>query len=60
MVADRVMAINALDRDQLLQLARSLAAVVMMSAPDEAIEADWKAIYKPIWTKAIEDMHKDQ
>jgi hypothetical protein len=59
MTADRLLSLNALNHEQLLGLARGLASVVMVYAPDEVIESDWKTLYEPIWRKGIKDIHKD-
>ena len=59
MTADRILSLNALNHEQLLGLTRGLAAVVMLYAPDETIESDWKTLYEPIWRKAIEAIQKD-
>lgn len=57
--ADKMIALNSLDRPQLLNLTRALTSLLVDLASDEQITEDWNKIYRPIWTQAMKDIHKD-
>jgi len=57
--ADKMIALNSLDQPQLLNLTRALTSLLVDLASDEQITEDWNKIYRPIWTQAMKDIHKD-
>ncbi len=57
--ADKMIALNSLDQPQLFNLTRALTSLLVDLASDEQITEDWNKIYRPIWTQAMKDIHKD-
>ena len=54
-----MIALNSLDQPQLLNLTRALTSLLVDLASDDQITEDWNKIYRPIWTQAMKDIHKD-
>lgn len=59
MKADRLLSLNGMDREQLLELARVLASTLMDTVNDEMVRTDWEFLYADMWDEAIEEMHAD-
>ena len=59
MKADRLLSLNGMDREQLLELARVLASTLMDTVNDEMVRTDWEFLYADMWDEAIEEFHED-
>ena len=59
MKADRLLSLNGMDREQLLELARVLASTLMDTVNDEMVRTDWEFLYADMWDEAIEEFHAD-
>lgn len=60
MTADRLLSLNGMDKEQLRELCRSLAQVVMTLSPDSTVETDWEFLYQDLWDAGINEFHEDR
>ena len=59
MKADRLLSLNGMDREQLLELARVLASTLMDTVNDEMVRTDGEFLYADMCDEAIEEFHAD-